>query len=111
LPPCAETSAPERSPLPGGGSRGRPTPQPICLDLWQPAAPPGTAYTTVGTWGARGRDLTFRGGVFRWRKRTEWLRCLDLPTRTGARFEVAMDVAKVPGDPEILRAHGWGIED
>src|SRR5207249_11258488 len=27
------------------------------------------------------------------------------------RFEVAMDVAKVPGDPEILRAHGWGVED
>jgi len=100
-----------RSTLPTGGYRWRATRQPICLDLWQPAAPPGTAYTTVGTWDARGRDLTFRGEVFRWRKRTEWLRCLDLPTRTGARFEVAMDVAKVPGDPEILRAHGWGVED
>jgi len=100
-----------RSPVPTGGYRWHPTRQPICLDLWQPAGPPGAAYTTVGTWDARGRDLAFRGEVFRWRKRTEWLRCLDLPERTGASFEVAMDVAKVPGDPEVLRAHGWRIAD
>ena len=39
------------------------------------------------------------------------MRCLDLPERTGAEFEVAMDVASVPGDPAVLGAHGWRITD
>jgi len=100
-----------RSPLPTGGYAWHPTRQPICLELWDATGMAGSAYTTVGTWDARGRDLSFRGEVFRWRKRTEWLRCLDLPARTGAAFEVAMDVGRVPGDPEVLHAHGWRIVD
>jgi hypothetical protein len=100
-----------RSPLPTGGYTWHPTRQPICLELWEATGMAGSAYTTVGTWDARGRDLSFRGEVFRWRKRTEWLRCLDLPTRTDAALEVAMDVGRVPGDPEVLRAHGWRIVD
>ncbi|TMA54040.1 MAG: hypothetical protein E6J76_02835 [Deltaproteobacteria bacterium] len=100
-----------RSPLPTGGYAWHPTRQPICLELWDATGMAGSAYTTVGTWDARGRDLSFRGEVFHWRKRTEWLRCLDLPARAGAAFEVAMDVGRVPGDPEVLHAHGWRIVD
>jgi hypothetical protein len=81
------------------------------LAPWAGAGPPGPAYTTVGTWDAVGRDIVFGGETFRWRKRTEWLRCLDLPARTGAAFEVAMNVDSVPGDPEVLRGHGWRIVD
>src|SRR5262249_7553126 len=33
------------------------------------------------------------------------------PRRTGAAFEVAMDVASVPGDVAMLRTHGWAIAD
>jgi hypothetical protein len=98
-----------RSPLPTGGYTWHPSRQPVVLELWADAGPPGTAYTTVGKWDARGRDLAFGGETFHWRKRTEWLRCLDLPALTGAAFEVAMDVEGVPGDPELLRAHGWKI--
>src|SRR2546428_705432 len=58
-----------------------------------------------------GRDVTFRGETFAWRKRTEWLRCLELPERTGRGFEVAMDVDSVPGDRATLAAHGWEIVD
>src|SRR5881409_3568421 len=36
---------------------------------------------------------------------------LDLPARTGAAFEVAMDVSSVPGDAERLAAHGWRVVD
>jgi len=100
-----------RSPVPTAGYVWHPTRQPVVLEHWADATPPGDAFTTVGTWDARGRDLTFEGETFRWRKRTEWMKCLDLPARTGARFEVAMDVASVPGDPQVLRAHGWGIVD
>jgi hypothetical protein len=98
-----------RSPLPTGGYTWHPTRQPVVLDLWSGAGAPGAAYTTVGKWDARGRDLAFGGETFHWRKRTEWLRCLELPALTGATFEVAMDVESVPGDSDLLRAHGWRI--
>ena len=56
-----------RSPLPTGGYAWHPTRQPICLELWDATGMAGSAYTTVGTWDARGRDLSFRGEVFHWR--------------------------------------------
>jgi hypothetical protein len=100
-----------RSLVPTGGYTWHATRQPIVLEHWEQEAPPGAAYTTVGTWDAKGRDISFGGDTFRWRKRTEWLRCLDLPARTGAQFEVAMDVDTVPGDAPVLGAHGWRIVD
>src|SRR5439155_351571 len=72
---------------------------------------PCTARSTGRVRGARRRDLVFRGATFAWRKRTEWMRCLDLPARTGAAFEVAMDVGSVAGDAERLMAHGWRVVD
>jgi hypothetical protein len=100
----------ERSPLPTGGYTWHPTRSPVVLAQWT-GRPGGRAYTTIGKWDAQGRDLVFQGETFRWRKRTEWLRVLDLPARTGATFEVAMDVANVAGDPELLAAHGWRVVD
>jgi hypothetical protein len=100
-----------RSPVPTAGYVWHATRAPVALEHWTQDASAGGAYTTVGTWDARGRDLEFAGDTFRWRKRIEWMRCLDLPARTGAPFEVAMDVDKVPGDPAVLGAHGWRIVD
>ncbi|HJQ84375.1 MAG TPA: hypothetical protein VKA21_09890, partial [Candidatus Binatia bacterium] len=101
----------ERSPLPTAGYRWHPTRAPVALEHWAAGGPPGAVYTTIGKWDAEGRDVVFGGETFHWRKRTEWLRCLDLPARTGAAFEVAMDVANVPGDPALLAAHGWATVD
>jgi hypothetical protein len=100
-----------RSPVPTAGHVWHPTRAPVAIGRWADAGPPGAAYTTVGTWDARGRDLEWNGETFRWRKRTEWMRFLDLPERTGALFEVAMDVGRVPGDPQVLVAHGWCTVD
>jgi hypothetical protein len=100
-----------RSGAPDGGYRWHPTRSPIVLDLWRGTRPTSTAYTTIGRWNDTHRDLVWAGETFQWRKRTEWLRCLDLPARTGADFELAMDVENVPGDPALLRAHGWRIVD
>jgi hypothetical protein len=100
-----------RSPLPTAGYHWHPTRPPVAIEQWTGPVPPGLLWTTVGTWDARGRDVEWAGETFRWRKRTEWLRCLDLPERTGVGFEVAMDVQSVAGDPDILRAHGWQIAD
>ena len=100
-----------RSPVPTGGYTWHATRQPVALELWSGAGCPGPAYTTIGKWNSQGRDLTYQGETFRWSKRTEWLRCLNLPAQTAAAFEVAMNVDSVAGDPELLAAHGWGVVD
>ncbi len=100
-----------RSPIPTGGYTWHPTRPPVALECWRPAGPPGRTYTTVGRWNESTRDLSYGGETYRWRKRSEWLRFLDLPARTGAALEVAMDVESVPGDLAVLRAHGWQVAD
>lgn len=100
-----------RSLVPTDGYTWHTTRQPVVLELWMEGGYPGCAYTTVGKWNAHGRDLTYQGETFQWRKRTEWLRCLDLPAQTGVTFEVAMNVDSVAGDPELLAAHGWLVVD
>jgi hypothetical protein len=97
--------------LPTAGYNWHATRQPVAIELWENAGPPGNAYTTVGRWNAEGRDMQYRGETFRWRKRTEWYRFLDLPSMTGRKFELAMDVESVPGDPERLSSHGWHVVD
>ena len=90
----------------------RPTRQPIATELWPPLpADPGAPFTTIGRWDEQRRDIHFAGEVYSWRKRTEWMKFLDLPARSGERFCVAMDVDKTPEDGELLRRHGWEIVD
>ncbi len=89
-----------------------PTRQPLALELWTPLpAEPTAAYTTIGRWDEQRRDLHFRGEVFSWRKRVEWMKFLDLPARTGEAFTPAMDVDKVPADATLLQDHGWHAVD
>jgi hypothetical protein len=100
-----------RSPVPTGDYVWRATRQPVALELWADAGRPGSAYTTIGKWNSQGRELIYQGQTLQWCKRTEWLRCLDLPARTAMQFEVAMNVDSVAGDPDLLRAHGWRVVD
>ena len=97
--------------LPTSGYTWHPTRQPVAIELWENAGVPRYAYTTVGTWDSRGRDVEYQGETFTWRKRTEWFRFLDLPSKTATTFEVAMDVERVPGDSEILTDNGWHVLD
>jgi hypothetical protein len=98
--------------IPTGHIAWRPTRQPIALDLWRPLAADADApFTTIGRWDEGRRDISFRGDMYSWRKRVEWLKFLDLPSYTGARFQVAMDVDKNPEDGALLRRHGWQIID
>ena len=98
-----------RSTVPTGGFTWHPTRQPVVLELWSHTGAPGRAYTTVGTWTSRGRDLTYQEEKYQWSKRAEWLRCLDLPERTTVPFEMAMDVDSMAGDLDLLTAHGWRV--
>jgi hypothetical protein len=100
-----------RSPLPTAGYRWYPTRCPVAIEQWSDAGPPGRAYTTIGTWDSQGRDVEWQGETYRWRKRTEWEQFAGLPARCAAELELAMDVARVPGDVERLTAHGWRVID
>ncbi|HUI26990.1 MAG TPA: glycosyltransferase [Candidatus Kryptonia bacterium] len=98
--------------VPLGGVTWHPTRQPVVLDLWTPQPPEAAAaFTTVGKWDDQGRDLEFEGETYAWRKRVEWMKFLDLPGRSGERFDVAMNVESIPDDFERMRRHGWGVRD
>ena len=100
----------DRCPLPTGGIAWRPTRPPVVADLWDADDPPPSApITTIGRWDAEARDLELRGRRYHWRKSLEWRKFLDLPRRTGERFEVAMDVGRVQEDEQRMRATGWEI--
>ena len=68
----------------------RPTRQPIVLDFWKNQMPAGGAFTTIGNWMQKGRDLRFGGDIYRWSKHHEFLKVLDLPARSAAAFELAL---------------------
>jgi hypothetical protein len=100
-----------RSPLPTGGIDWRPTRPPVVADLWDDGSSPaaGAPFTTIGRWDAVERDLEFRGVRYQWRKSVQWQKFLDLPGRTGERFELAMNVEQVPRDRQALAACGWQL--
>ena len=85
------------------------TRQPIDLTLW-PAAftPDAPCYTTIGNYRQRGGDVVLGGEVYRWSKHHEWEKFVDLPRRTGRRFEVALNVDDA-GDRARLASHGWRV--
>jgi hypothetical protein len=85
------------------------TRQPVDLDLW-PATftPTAPAFTTIGNYRQSGKDVVFRGEVYRWSKHHEWEKFIDLPRRTAQPLELALNVDD-PADRERLLAHGWRL--
>lgn len=98
--------------IPTGAWHWHATRQPIALEMWQPLAAVADApLTTIGRWDERRRVQELGGTHYTWSKRDQWLRFLDLPQRSGAAFELAMDVDKTPGDVQRLARHGWSVVD
>jgi hypothetical protein len=95
--------------VPVNGIRWRATRQPVAMELWQHQLPPGDRYTTVTTWRNRGRDVTYRGETYYWTKDREFEKVLDLPARSTASFELAVNAE--PEELERLRRHGWQRQD
>jgi hypothetical protein len=88
------------SPVPVGDFVWHKTWQPITLHDWQPSAPPGDAFTTVMTWQIE--SFADVGG----NKDLEFIKYIDLPSRTPQRFELAIN-----GPQTLLREHGWNTVD
>lgn len=86
-----------------------PTRPPVVLDQWQ-ARGAGEVFRSIATWENKGKNVRFRGETYYWTKHLNFVRMLDVPRRSGARVELAMD----PLDPQVraeLAAHGWTLVD
>lgn len=89
----------------------RPTRQPVCLDLWPVRGEtPAPRFTTIGNWRQDWRDVTFEGRVLSWSKHQEWEKFLDIPARTGRRFELALAAFR-DVDRRLLQGAGWEVRD
>jgi hypothetical protein len=74
--------------------------QPITLDQWRTEQPPGDCFTSVMTWQIE--SFTDVGG----NKDQEFLKFIDLPSRTPQRFQLAVN-----GPRRLLDEHGWATVD
>ena len=89
------------SDVPTSGFTWQKTVQPVVLDLWQTRVPPvDDRVTTVMTW--KTESFADVDG----NKDREFMRFIELPSRTATRFELAVN-----GPTELLRAHGWAPID
>jgi hypothetical protein len=99
-------------PLPRLKARTR---QPVLLDLWQTGPPTRREFTTVCNWKQGGRDIEYRGEIYRWSKHHEFLKFLDLPRRAAQPIELAMGLADAstvrPGSGEAVPALGMTPEE
>lgn len=87
-----------------------PSGPPIDLDVWTYAEGPGTFYTTVGAWDAKGRDVEIGGEKYEWRKSIKFERLRNLPRRVP---EVGIELATCGMGPDETRfnALGWRTRD
>jgi hypothetical protein len=88
------------------------TPQPVVLDEWPAAVgPPGKGFTTVASWRGPYGPVEYDGASYGLRVH-EFRRFLDLPRRTRASFELALDIDEADRrDREALEANGWTLVD
>jgi len=90
----------EGSSVPTGAFTWRKTWQPVTLDDWRPQTSAADRFTSVMTWQIE--SFTDVGG----NKDQEFIKYIDLPSRTSQRFELAVN-----GPQKLLREHGWETVD
>ena len=90
----------------------KPTRQPVVVDFWKDGVGqgPGESFTSIGNWQQEYRDVVFDGEVYRWSKHYEFLKFLDLPTRTDRPFELALSRFG-EADRQMMEDHGWRVRD
>ena len=89
----------------------RPTRPPVIPDLWSgPIDPRAERFTTVATWKNVGKDIPFRGETYFWSKHLNFLRVIDLPSRTRQPLEMALEVDD-PTARDLLTRNGWILTD
>jgi hypothetical protein len=102
----------EDCPVPTGGIDWIPVRQPVVLEDW-PLVEEGGAdrFTTVATWRGPYGPVEIGGRTYGL-KVHEFRKFIELPRRSDARFEIALDIH--PGDDQdlsALRDNGWNVVD
>jgi len=87
------------------------TKPPVELSEWPPQADSGSALTTVASWRGAFGPLEYEGRTYGLRVH-EFRRFFELPGRTSARFEVALDIDEAEVDDlRQLEENGWTLVD
>jgi GT2 family glycosyltransferase len=85
-----------------------PTRQPVVLDLWRGRGGPGERFTTVGNWRQPWRTVNYNGEAYTWSKHHEFMKFIDLPSRTSQPFELGLS-SYTDEDKAMLEGHGWSV--
>lgn len=96
-------------PLPAFGLAWHVTQPPVVLDRWQ-AKPAGTQWTTVMSW-SNYPDPLEHNGVTYGAKELEFDKVEDVPGRSSATFEVAINAVKRDAPCDRWRSLGWSVVD
>jgi len=89
----------------------RTTRPPVIPDLWEARVNPAAErFTTVATWKNIGKDIPFLGETYYWSKHMNFLRVVDLPSRTRQPLELALEVDD-EATRDLLARKGWLITD
>lgn len=94
--------------IPTAGIDWRSTRPPVLLDQWRPGVGPDEprAFTTVGTWRNRGRDVDIAGETYRWSKHLNFANLLEVARRSDQAIELATDL---DSGPDFERALAGGF--
>ena len=84
---------------------------PVELAEWPAQGERGSRFTSVASWRGAFQPLEYRGRTLGLRVH-EFRRFFELPTRTSAEFEVALDIDEAETrDLSALIDHGWKLAD
>ena len=98
-------------PIPLAKFAWRTTRPPVIPDLWDARVNPAAErFTTVATWKNIGKDIQFLGETYYWSKHMNFLRVVDLPSRTRQPLELALEVDD-QATRDLLARNGWLITD
>jgi hypothetical protein len=98
-------------PIPLAGVNWRPTRPPVDVDLWPVPAGEPECFTSIASWGNRGKDIEYGGSIYIWSKHVNFMRFLDLPQR---RPQACFRMAILPPEDSIRReveGNGWQLID
>ena len=90
--------------------RWHPTRPPVCVDWWDAvtAGDHEAAFTTIARWKHTGNDVVWKGEQWRWSKHHEFLRFINLPSRSSLPLELSVTGIS-DEDTELLQQHGWRL--
>jgi glycosyltransferase involved in cell wall biosynthesis len=89
----------------------QPTRQPVVLDFWS-GGDDGVrdTFTTIANWFQPWRHVEFGGETYRWSKHLEFLKVVDLPSRTRQPLELALSRCSDEHRRQLLD-NGWRLRD